>query len=461
MKRRNSKFAFVWVFFMAILLFWLRIYPDSNKYISSYYTIGFCMILYCFANMLLLSSNGFYIFDPIPLVFLLYLFCIFIDPLINIKDGTVNNMGFDVMGGCDRATITFTISYFFLILGYQVNIKKVGIPAIAFSGKSSDCCEQYTSYNDNYRIALFIWMISFIFGCIELVARGVSVSYFLSLGIYGTVEDISGDSFLGFLGNFRFSMISAWLYLYVYRKKSPITIIAGLLTLEYFILRGFRHSLFVLIFSPIIFTYISNNKRVKFRTIISILGIIVIVMGLMQFIRGALRSGNSIDWASFDSNIFIESIKGNFDVYKTFYGIVNAVPSQLDYQWGMASIVSVVTMLIPRAIWPQKPISPLITELYRFCGPLAAQSGQAMPNISEFYLDFGWFGCVIGFFIYGILLRKMRYLYTKEDRSIHDLVLYSTLLPALMQVVLRGYSPSYWFLLLFYSFPILVIKRLG
>ena len=62
-------------------------------------------------------------------------------------------------------------------------------------------------------------------------------------------------------------------------------------------------------------------------------------MGIMQFIRGALREGTSVYWSAFDTSIFIDSIKGNCDIYKTFYGMAVTVPNELEYQYGMASIL--------------------------------------------------------------------------------------------------------------------------
>ena len=134
------------------------------------------------------------------------------------------------------------------------------------------------------------------------------------------------------------------------------------------------------------------------------------------------------------------------------------VPNELEYQYGMASIVSVITMIIPRKIWPGKPISPIITNLHMFCGELAAKSGYAMPNISEYYLDFGVIGCIVMLFIFGQVLQKLKDLYRYKSYDRHGLILYSVMFPALLQVMLRGYSPSYMYLLFFYSFPVIIMK---
>lgn len=433
--------------------------PVDNNYVKEYIFLSICLVIYLIVNFICFLYFGIYIFEPIIIIFILYLFMFFIDPMMNIINGETDVMGFEVMDGCINATSIFMLSYFGLMFGYYIN----------FNSNNSYHSILYRNNSNNLtwdnamieKIAFVIWFFSFCFGCIELLSKGMSINYFLTLGLSGGIEDITATSAFGFLGNFRFSMITAWVYLFVCNKKSLKTKLCGVLTLEYFILRGFRHSLFVVIFAPIIYIYISKKKSPSKKVIISMIVMIIIVMGIMQFVRGALRSGTSIEWSSFEKDIFVDAIQGNFDVYKTFYGMVVAVPDQLNYQWGMCSIVSVITMCIPRAIWPYKPVSPIITNLDLFCGSLAAESGYAMPNISEYYLDFGIIGCAICLFIFGIVLKKLKYIIKYKNSDKHSLILYSVIFPALLQVVLRGYSPSYMYLILFYLFPIIIIKILG
>lgn len=457
-KNVNSRLEVLLVGLITViisLIITMHNYQSIDTYAKEYLVLTWLMIFYLIYNFFLFFVGKLYIFEPISLIFLLYLFVFFVVPLINIATNNTKSMGYDVMDGCIKSTWIFVASYFAFTIGYYSK-KKTGI---RFTTKKT-----VSSWENKVKIiekwASVIWLLSFIFGCIELFSKGMSMSYFLTLGLTGEIENMYATSAFGFLGNFRFSMISAWLYMFVCNRKSKKTIVCGILTLEYFILRGFRHSLFVLIFSPIIFQYVKERKRPKTRMLIAILVITVGVMGVMQFARGALRSGGSIDWSSFDTEIFVEAIQGNCDVYKTFYGMVEAVPERLGYQWGKESIVSVITMIVPRSLWPAKPIAPIITNLHMFCGKLAADSGCAMPNISEYYLDFGAVGCVVGLYIFGVVLRNMKHLYIEKKDGNHSLILYSIMFPALLQVVLRGYAPQYLYLLLFYAFPIIIMKIL-
>lgn len=454
---RKSNITCILFFIILLISMQMVIFftPQNTVYANEYIFLGINMIIFLGINFVFFYKFSIYVFEPIFLIFILYLFVFFIAPMLNIVTNTTDCMGYSVMEGCVKATLIFMVTYLMLLLGYYGSFNKKS----NFLYKKNPIVVAKQPRNKHIeKIAFVLWIISFSFGCIELVSKGMNINYFLTLGLTGNIENLYADSAFGFLGNFRFSMISSWLYLFVCNKKSIKTKICGFLTLEYFILRGFRHSLFVLIFAPIVYSFIKENKKPKLRSIIIMFILVVFVMGIMQFVRSALREGTSIDWSTFDFNIFIEAIQGNCDIYKTFYGMVVAVPEKLNYQFGMASIVSVITMIIPRSIWPGKPTSPIITNLDMFCGELAAKSGYAMPNISEYYLDFGLFGCMIIMFIFGLILKKLKNLYRFKYYDTHGLILYSIFFPALLQVILRGYSPSYVFLLFFYAFPVIIIK---
>lgn len=457
---KESQSILVFLPFVAVLVCCF-LYPEETIYTKEYIFLSVGLFTYLLVNMICFSVFNIYIFEPIVLIFILYLFVFFIDPIINIINGETSVMGFQVMDGCIRATIVFIFSYLSFLIGYYSTFKISKNRSVSYQMGDNRTSLGNWDIQKIERVATIIWLLSFSFGCIELLSKGMSVSYFLSLGLSGQIEDIAAESAFGFFGNFRFSMITAWVYLFACNNKSVKTRICGVLTLEYFVLRGFRHSLFVAIFAPIVYSFVKKRKSPKKSTVVLMLVVIVLIMGIMQFVRGSLRSGTAVDWSSFETDIFIDAIQGNCDVYKTFYGMVMVVPDSIDYQWGMCSIVSVITMIIPRAFWPGKPVSPIITNLGMFCGEMAAKSGYAMPNISEYYLDFGTTGCVVFLFILGKILQKMKLIAYSKILDRDMLILYSVIFPALLQVVLRGYSPSYIYLLFFYAFPVIVIRFFG
>lgn len=76
------------------------------------------MIAFIFVNIVAFMKFSIYLFEPVFLVFIVYLFVFFIDPMVNIISGTTECMGYYVMDGCIRATVIFMLSYVMFLLGY-------------------------------------------------------------------------------------------------------------------------------------------------------------------------------------------------------------------------------------------------------------------------------------------------------------------------------------------------------
>jgi hypothetical protein len=90
-----------------------------------------------------------------------------------------------------------------------------------------------------------------------------------------------------------------------------------------------------------------------------------------------------------------------YATYQGFVGIVNSVPNVVPYQWGRTLFES-ATLVVPRAIWPDKP-EPASSWLAReFYGQrVLANMSTTWPG--ELYLDFGWVGLAFGMFGTGCL----------------------------------------------------------
>lgn len=99
---------------------------------------------------------------------------------------------------------------------------------------------------------------------------------------------------------------------------------------------------------------------------------------------------------------------------------MNYVPEFHDYADGQTLYVALLS-LVPRAIWPDKPFSAgsgnLVSDFtgLRFAEGTSVGIGQVM----EFYINFGWPGVAIGFFVLGLFLR---YVDVRVSTSIRDRV---------------------------------------
>jgi hypothetical protein len=82
------------------------------------------------------------------------------------------------------------------------------------------------------------------------------------------------------------------------------------------------------------------------------------------------------------------------------------VPAAKDFAAGKTIYFAAIA-LIPRAIWPDKPVTAgsmgMVTEYtgIRFAEGISVGMGQVM----EFYVNFGTIGVAVGFFLLGMLIR--------------------------------------------------------
>jgi hypothetical protein len=81
---------------------------------------------------------------------------------------------------------------------------------------------------------------------------------------------------------------------------------------------------------------------------------------------------------------------------------------QMDY-WHGQTLVDGVLALVPRALWPNKPISAGSGSIVRDATglPLSETTSWGVGQVMEFYINFGMIGLLVGFFVLGWVLGKL------------------------------------------------------
>lgn len=164
---------------------------------------GFLLITYVL--------KGIDIFEPILLVTMLYLMMFSVVPLINMLQNETLCFGVDVMDGCVRATLIFLASYAAFYFGYYQKLtvsKRVKLLKYA----------QTVVENEKpiLRKSIIIWVVCYLLSIIQLLSSRKTLTYILTLGLMGGMsETVLIDAPLGFLYNFGYSMIPAWMYICV------------------------------------------------------------------------------------------------------------------------------------------------------------------------------------------------------------------------------------------------------
>ncbi|MEH7249099.1 O-antigen polymerase [Neobacillus niacini] len=395
------------------------------------------------------------LFEPIIFVTFLYLMIFSIVPIINIIIGETLFFGKDIMGGAQKATWIFIVSYLAFVFGYYLQREKEPLK----KKKSINMETTEDVKREILLISLIFWIFCFLLSLFDLLSSGKNLLYILSIGNTGFIDPSRQISTpLGFVSMFGYSMIPTWMYINAYSKNTILKNVLYVLTLIIFVVRGFRFVIVILIMAPIIYYYIKNNKRPSLLLLCILAMVLLFMIGIIGFMRGDIRSGNEVEWASFDIEFIIEAVKGNFDIYQPFYGMVEVIPEDLGYSYGDQIFVYTLIMFIPRAIWPNKPYSNIDEVLTTSVSRYASNAGIAFPNIGEFYMEFGIFGCIVFMFFFGKLCGWSKRLYKIDKNNVNSLIAYSIILPSFMQLVIRGYTPSNFYLILSLLLPILFIK---
>mgnify|MGYP002600366856 FL=1 len=206
--------------------------------------------------------------------------------------------------------------------------------------------------------------------------------------------------------------------------------------------------------------YIKEKKRPSVILIIALLLLLSISVGFIGGIRDDMRAGNGIG-NSINSIIQFEYITSviidNFSIYKTYYGIVQNIPSIMNYTFGKLMFMYTLIMFIPRWIWSSKPnpISQKINEIA--VSKYASKAGTAYPYLGEYYHEFGVFGIMFFSYFFGKICSWLKI--KMYEINIHSIILYSSICPLLLQIMIRGYTPSNFYLIIFSVLPIIILKK--
>ena len=184
---------------------------------------------------------------------------------------------------------------------------------------------------------------------------------------------------------------------------------------------------------------------------------------LMTLFRDSIRSGGGINFSSISFNILLDAFDAafweNLRIYKTYYGVIKAVPEMTSYLFGKQMIIYTMIMFIPRAIWKGKPGNPGTKAQELGINEIAVKSGSAYPCLGEYYYEFGILGVMFWMGIFGWWLQNLQIKYRFGAKSNVDLMIYTTIVGTILQLVIRGYTPSNFWMIIFSMLPFLIIKK--
>ena len=391
------------------------------------------------------------LFSPLLLASVIHILLFEFTPLLCLLTDDLLLLGQDLWGGCVRGTWISTIGFLTLTAAYMFShggrARSESEPVQAAPDRSGLCLQ----------VNVAIWILAFLAHLYYLRSTGKNLAYVLTLGMSQLSAATQQGSTIQFLSVVAYAMLPSYLYIFVFSKNKIWKAILFYLMTVTFVARGFRFIIVAVIVGPMILYCLMEKKRPHFRYVLAVFLLLMIMITVVGSMRNDFRAGHGITESAVSSvtlKSIIEVFKGNFEIFKAHYGIVDHIPGVMGYTHGKQIVIYTAIMMIPRFLWPGKPQPPLRSILRIGICPYAVKAGMAYPYVTEYYHEFGVLGVIGGCFLFGLFCKWLARF--KESKNIHSLILFSTVYPLLLQIMIRGYTPSNVYMLLFVMIPIAV-----
>ncbi len=456
MQKNSISSIGVGAFFFALCLWLLVIQPSgiSSTLISNWVVDVLCLFI-AGISLAILNSNGKCDLLSAPFfVGTIYIIMFFITPLYDIYIGETTI--FEATDIFDYGIIGSLVALAGFIIFCFVYNKKCEVIA---NPRILTLREDVRAYIE--KIAISFWLIEFIVGIVcVVVTQGFSVSYILTFGLYGDANAYeTSATFLGFICQFTRGVVPLSLIIFALSKKKKLIYGIILLTAMFEMINGFRYMIVIMICGFFFFNYISKSKKVDPVRLIVLSLVLCFVVGIVGYSRNSVRTGAGFDGGGFGFQDIMDALLGNFRIYKSYYAVIKAVPSMTPYLYFDQMLIYTMIMAIPRMIWPNKPLNPGTAAQYYGMGQTAVDSGYAYPNLGEYYYSFGTFGVLFFMGWFGYWLAKTTNKYRTHALNIFDIVKYCITVPLTLQLLIRGYMPSNFYLIIALYFPCWYLSR--
>lgn len=446
----NLLITAVGFFILALTTIYLVGQFTRGSNINSYIILLGLLFLIILPVILYAAVKGLDVFEPIYIIALTYLQIFVIAPWVWLVQGRTTWMGFPIMDGLPYGSMYFALGYFTFLLGY------------CFKHKSSvNELENVPDINEHLRrlvvkISVVLLTIAFIGSILSKYLAGRSLLFTLTLGRVKdetAVNLVNTDSpQLLFLTMFINVLIPAFMLLYVFQRKYRWLLVPVFTIILIFSLSSaFRYRILVLLFAPILFNYLIKGKRPRLSSCLMLVVAVFFIVTVVGAWRNNIRSGTEL--ISLNWDILIKSYMPNVEIFYSYYRILDIIPEFYPHTLGKGYLYT-FTILIPRALWPGKPYSPIRDILILAFGEQGMMSGPAYPNVGEFYIEFGVAGILIGMYLFGCFARWTHSLYKSKQKGMFSIITYSMLFPFFLQIVCRGYFPQIFLEALFTFGPV-------
>lgn len=393
------------------------------------------------------------VWDPFIIVSFIYTMLYAVAPMNDIATENYSWFGYDLFGHAAEATLYAVLGYLSFAAAMYItegSMRSEGVHYIEIDVKAAAS------------VAVIIWCFCFLANAYYLiVADGNSLLYCLTFGLLGSGGKVSSEASLGFIAMFSYSLPAATLAYIAYGKNRLAKIAMSYAMLALQITRGFRFLIVQIFIMYATFFRLKSGKKVSTNSLLFVVIGAMAVVFAMTLTRDSIRAGSGVDYAALllatPGEILDDTLWFNLRIYHNYHGMVAVIPQQFGYVGLRQIIVGVLIMFVPRLLWPGKPtVLGAGEDLATLLGPAFYGTGQAYPNLGEFYYAFGLTAIMLFMALYGVFLQFVTSCYWKTRDEL-SLICYATVLANNVQLIIRGYMPSNFWMIVFSVLPIIII----
>lgn len=392
-----------------------------------------------------------YVFEPYTMVTLVYALVYHVAPIFQFSVGDTARYGVDAMPQTFQAVLLVVAGHIAFTLAYGSRpTKEKNVEHVPFYHEPGDKALVV-------KISYVIFFVAFVLYVFYKMSCGFSLSYILSGGFAGTQNLTIEDSSLSFLSYMIYTCVGAWAVCFAYGANKLLKVVTYGILIAVLFFSGTRAAILLPLLVPVVISYIRKDRTPSLAAFGGAIGLLVLLFAVMQVARVGIRSGAGMDLGTGGLASLFEPFYTEIDDFKAFYSLLGIFPDHNDYLFGSQMILGSLTLFIPRAIWPGKPdpqVHDIVNAMY---GYRAVLDGVAYPNLGEYYVEFGIVGIITGMFILGFLCRYARRLFVKREGLSLSLVMYSLIYGALFQIIIRGYMPQNFSLMVFLLAPVVLV----
>ena len=176
---------------------------------------------------------------------------------------------------------------------------------------------------------------------------------------------------------------------------------------------GNRNELVFVGIAMILF-YMVNAPRPRLLAAVAIFALLIMSISFIYSVRGVSAEDRSQAEDAFDPAGILNFLQTSNEQFAAHFSLYGVLKQDVPLTYG-SSLVSLVASLVPKALWPDRPLS--IYYYYAEAIKAAPGEGYTIHHAAGWYLNFGVYGVVLGALLLAALWATLFNWFNEPDSS--------------------------------------------